>query len=145
MFSPGTGNRVIVDEGGTFSGTVDGGNPIGSGTVSVLELASGSSSGSLSGIGTQFTDFSKITVDAGGYWTLSGSDTIAPGATLTVSGELVNVGTLDGNVTLAGGTILNRAGGTITGAISATAAAAEVGNAGTIDGAVLLSAGYPTG
>jgi hypothetical protein len=141
-FSPGAGNRVVIDQGGTFSGTVDGGNPIGSSTPSVLELAGGSGFVALSGIGTQFTNFSQITVDAGAYWSLTGSNTIAPGATLTVSGELANTGLLNGNVTLAGGTILNDVGGTITGAISAAPAAAEVSNAGTIDGAVSLAAGF---
>lgn len=143
VFSSGAGNRVVIRQGGTFSGSVNGGNAIGSGTASVLELAGGSAYGALSGIGTQFTDFARITVDAGAYWTLNGSNTIASGVTLTDSGTLTNnAGTINGNVTLAGGTILNDVGATIAGAITATTGIGVVSNAGTITGAVSLAAGY---
>jgi hypothetical protein len=95
-FSTGSANLLVVDPGAAFVGTVDGGNMIGATTVSTLELASGASAGTLTGLGTQFIDFALVTVDAGAQWTLQPADTIEAGVTLT------NAGTLSGTVTLEG-------------------------------------------
>ena len=162
VFAAGVGNRVILAPGGEFVGTVDGGNTLGSSIASTLEL-SGNRTGNLTGLGTQFVNFAQITVDPGAYWDLSGYNTIAPGAALTVSGhtynygslygnvtlaggEMLNDGPLNGNVTLAGGTMLNEISGTITGEVLGVGAAGALANQGTIDGsggtAVQLAAGF---
>lgn len=146
-FGEGAANRVVIAPGGTFAGTVNGGNAIGSGATSTLELASGSSYGMLYGIGTRYTNFAQITVDAGGYWGLTGTNSIASGATLTDSGTLTNDGTLHGSVTLVGGTVRNWSGATVTGAVlGAGGAAGTVTNAGSILGssgtAVQLASGF---
>jgi Hint domain len=144
VFSPGADNRLVIDQGGTFTGTVDGGNTIGASFVSVLELAAGPGAANLTGIGTQFVNFAQVIVDASANWSLYGSNAIVPGAVLSVSGELVNSGSLNGDVTLAGGTMLNDVGATIAGAVTGTG---TVNNAGIISGsggtAVSLAAGYP--
>ncbi|HEY4171617.1 MAG TPA: Hint domain-containing protein [Rhodopila sp.] len=64
---------VAVDPGARFIGSVDGGNAIGSAIVSTLELASGASSGTLTGIGSQFTNFGSIVFDPDAAWLLSGN------------------------------------------------------------------------
>ena len=90
-FDPGAGNRVVVDPTGVFLGTLDGGNPIGSTTTSVLELAGGASAATLSGLGTQINDFGQVTVDAGASWYLT-SDSFAAGMTLTNAGTVSGPG-----------------------------------------------------
>ena len=91
VFDPGAGNRVVVDPTGVFLGTLDGGNPVGSADTSVLELAGGASTGTLNGLGTQFTDFGQVTVDAGASWYLT-NDSFAAGMTLTNAGTLSGPG-----------------------------------------------------
>jgi hypothetical protein len=61
----GTGdNLLVVDPGAVFSGAV-----IGSTSASnILELASGGSTGTLSGLGTSFTNFGSVTVHTGALW-----------------------------------------------------------------------------
>ncbi len=83
VFGGSYADRVVVDPGAVFIGTVNGGT-----AASTLELASGASAGTLTGLGTQFIKFAQVTVDAGANWTLAGSDTNASGATLTNSGSL---------------------------------------------------------
>ena len=101
VFGPGQGNLLAVDPGASFSGTVDGGNTIGATAISTLELASAAGAGTLSGLGTQFIDFARTTIDAGARWTLTGSNSIGPGGTLS------NAGTLDlTNAILTGGAAL---------------------------------------
>lgn len=87
QFAAGYTNLLVVDPTAVFVGTVDGGNTIGATAASTLELA-GTSAGTLSGIGTQFIDFAQTTVDAGAYWTLTGTNTLAAGTTLTNAGTL---------------------------------------------------------
>jgi hypothetical protein len=59
--------RLIADPGAVFVGGINGG-------AGVLELASGSSAGSLSGIGTSITNFTSLQFD-GAPWSLSGNAT----------------------------------------------------------------------
>jgi fibronectin-binding autotransporter adhesin len=140
-FGTGNANRVVVDPGAVFSGTVDGGNTIGATAVSTLELASGTSAGTLDGIGTQFVDFGAVTVDANAAWTLTGMNTVANGVSLTVAGTLTNTGTVAGAITVGPGGVLNNLG-TITAGASGQAVvygaangSAAVVNAGQIGGA----------
>ncbi len=83
-FTAGYDNRLIFDPGAVFVGIVDGGNPNGP-AVSTLELASGASDGTVSGIGTQFIGFDAIAIDPGARWMLAGPNTIGAGVTLTAT------------------------------------------------------------
>ena len=106
-FAAGFDNLLIVRPGAVFSGVADGGNTIGATAVSTLELASGASEGTLTGLGSEFINFAQVTVDAGAYWTLSGQ-TIGSGVTLT------NAGTVGSSVLLAAyAHLTNAAGGLI--------------------------------
>ncbi|HEY4174968.1 MAG TPA: Hint domain-containing protein [Rhodopila sp.] len=84
----GFADRVIDRPGGVFSGTVDGGNTIGSAIYSTLELASGASTGTIVNIGT-FTDFGRIALDAGGTWSVGGS--FATGETAAFGGTHIDL------------------------------------------------------
>ena len=104
-FAPHYTSRLIIDPGAVFSGVVDGGNAVGAPVVSSLELASGASAGTLAGLGSQYIDFGQTTIDAGASWTLTGSNSLASGATLT------NAGTLDlSNATLTDNGVLENDG-----------------------------------
>ena len=85
FLSAGFNNRVVADPGAVFDGTVNGGNIIGATAVSTLELASGPSSGTISGLGTKYINFARTTIDSGASWQLSGANTAA---TLTNNGTL---------------------------------------------------------
>jgi hypothetical protein len=88
----GGGNDLLVlDPGAVFSGGVDGGTG-----KNTLELA-GRRAGAISGIGTSFTRFQTIAVDAGASWT---------GSKLDISGETLSV---DGVLTLRGASTLDGA------------------------------------
>jgi hypothetical protein len=95
-------NLLIAEAGAVFIGKVDGytGN-------STLELAAGA--GSLSGIGTNFVNFRSIDVDAGGAWTIGGTNTIGAGSVVSDQGALTFTGTLgnDGGIDVgAAGTLI---------------------------------------
>lgn len=139
QFSPGFTNRLIVAPGAVFSGTVDGGNVIGSSFVSTLELASAASAGTLAGIGTQFVDFGQITIDAGASWIFTGANTVAAGIGITDSGLLTNNAALPGGILMAGGTLVNAAAATISG----TLAAVYTGTGGSVG--TILNAGVLIG
>jgi T5SS/PEP-CTERM-associated repeat protein len=110
--NPGFADRIVDAPGAVFSGIVSGGNALGSTIASTLELASAATAGTLTGLGTQFIDFAQVTLDAGASWLLTGTNTLAAGATLTGSGTLalsvplLNTGTIDasgGTLDVAGG------------------------------------------
>lgn len=84
QLASGSTNLLQVAPGAAFSGTVDGGNSIGSGIISTLELLSAARAGTLSGLGSQFIDFADIAVDNGADWTLQGS--VVAGQTLSIAG-----------------------------------------------------------
>ncbi len=123
--------RLIVDPGAVFTGTVDGG------PSSTLEL-SGTGGGTLSGLGSEYINFAKVTIDAGATWTLAGTNSVAAGVAVTNAGtfidafSLTNGGTLSGGVTLAAGVTLNNvSGGTITTASGTAVYAAYPGDGST--------------
>ena len=82
-FTAGQTNRLVADPGAVFKGTVNGGNVIGAGVIRTLELASGASSGTLSGLGTQFINFGSIALDTGADWFVAGNTSGLAG---TISG-----------------------------------------------------------
>jgi hypothetical protein len=121
-FAAGYANRLIVDPGATFSGTVDGGNAPDSTIVSTLELASGASAGTVNG--SHYVDFDQIAVDAGAGWTLAGANTIGAYGVMEVYGNVTNIGSLTNTrimadngvfftavVLYAGASLTNAAGG----------------------------------
>ena len=138
----GFANWVIVDPGAVFSGTVDGGNPIGGAAASTLELAAGASAGTLAGLVTGFINFARIAVDSGASWMLTGANTIGSGTTVTDSGALTiatgGTFTDSGALTIAGGTL------TDLGALS-IGSSGSLSNAGTILGSANYGVALPAG
>jgi hypothetical protein len=126
-------SSLILDPGASFEGAV----VADAAFSNVLELASGASAGTISGLGTGFVNFAATTIDANAVWTLTGGNTIASGATLTelsgatltASGTLVNNGgiVLDPSTMVVGnlvgtGSVTIQAGSTleVQGSIAAT-------------------------
>ncbi|HTW70722.1 MAG TPA: Hint domain-containing protein [Acetobacteraceae bacterium] len=101
-FAGGYANRLIIDPGAVFAGTVNGGDAVAAAAVSTLELASGASTGTLTGLGSQYIGFAQITIDAGAAWQLNGANTIAAGATLAVlsGASLTGTGVLENDGTI---------------------------------------------
>ncbi len=102
QFTAGYANRLIIDPGAMFIGTVTGGNTLGATAVSTLELASGTSTGTLTGLGSKYIDFAQVTIDAGASWTVQG--TVESGETAAFAGvgsylHLENPGSVAGSVT----------------------------------------------
>ncbi|HEX4505310.1 MAG TPA: Hint domain-containing protein [Alphaproteobacteria bacterium] len=63
-------NLLIVDAGAVFDGTVVATN---SGATNTIELTSGASAGTLSGVGSEYIGFQTITIDAGATWDVAGT------------------------------------------------------------------------
>jgi T5SS/PEP-CTERM-associated repeat protein len=155
VFAPGYANLLVDDPGAVLTGTVDGGNPPGSTIASsTLLLASGTSAGTISGIGSQFVDFAAINVTAGGAWTLTGFNTITSGVALFDGGSLTNAGTLYGTVigvTLgSGASLTNLATATLTAPSSAIISVSggapnTVANYGSIGGIGYVGVGLLSG
>ena len=160
QFAPGFASSLVLEAGGSIVGTANGGNLIGSGTVTTLELtaaspvASGQST--LTGLGTQFINFGQTTVDVGANWTLTGSNTLVAGAVLTDDGTLITQGTMTGtgSVTIGSAVGVNAAllvpgGATWKGGGSLTAGAAGSGslivNAGTFSAGNLAAGALASG
>ena len=83
QLAAGQANRLVVDPGAVFVGRVNGGDGVGATAVSTLELASGASTGTLTGLGTQFVNFNSIAFDTGASWFLAGD---TAGLAGTISG-----------------------------------------------------------
>ncbi len=109
-------NRMVIGAGAVFSGVVDGGNTIGSATVSTLELTTGASAGvigTIGGIGSKYVNFTDIVVDSGASWDFAGGQTIAGDQALTVDGTLTNNATVLTTVTLGSGASLTNSSSVI--------------------------------
>ena len=80
-------NRLIVTPGPVFDGAVNGGSGASS---NAIELASGLATGTLAGLGTSFTNFGTLAVDAGATWTINGAapQTVSSLGTITTAGNL---------------------------------------------------------
>ncbi len=136
----GYANRLVIDPRAVFSGTVDGGNTIGTTIVSTLELASGASIGTLSGIGSQYINFAAITIDSGADWMLTGSNDFASGVVLSDAGTLTAASLIGaGSATIQAGATLD-VQGIITGgetiAFGGAGGLLALGTPGSISGAV---------
>jgi hypothetical protein len=89
----GAGNNLLIDDPGAgFSGIVQGG--AGSNT---LELAAGSATGILTGLGTSFVDFATVRVDPAAVWQVSDAAGAAPafvndGTVLVTGGNMLEFG-----------------------------------------------------
>src|SRR5262249_46963209 len=83
----------------------------GSAQQSTLELASGASTGILSGI---YIRFEQIVVDQGASWDITGTHTLTPGYTLTNNGTLFDGGALTNGAYLTGtGKVVIESGSTL--------------------------------
>ena len=93
------GGRLVVEPGAVFVGNV-----IGSGIT--IELA-GTTSGTIGGLGTYFTGFNTIAVDAGAKWTVVGNNAMSGGVAIGQGASLAITGSLTGAATFAmtGGTL----------------------------------------
>jgi hypothetical protein len=98
----GYADRIIDMPGAVFSGIVKGGDTLGAAVYSTLELASGSSAGTIADIGT-FVDFGQIALDAGATWSVGGSivagETVAfsaSDASLILTSPSADAGTISG-------------------------------------------------
>lgn len=76
VFGAGLSNRLVVESGASFVGSVTGG-----GSGSVLELGT-AANGTLSGLGGQVTGFNTIVFDNGDSWSLAGSFAAFGGETI---------------------------------------------------------------
>ena len=122
-FASGFANSLIVDAGAVFTGKVNGGNTIGSTIASTMTLASSASTGTISGLGSQFTNFARTTIEAGANWALTGTNTLADNTTLTNAGTLgINAGALTVDDLLGSGRVVVTGAGTLTttGSVAAT-------------------------
>ena len=136
----GFGNdRLILQPGATIVGTVNGGS--GSNTI---EFASGTGTGSFSGLGTSsFTNFVTVVVDSGANWQFTGANTVAGNVALMNSGKVNNTGTLNvSGVFVDAGSLVN--GGTLAnnGTLTAAGILSNSGlltNSGSIAGSVTLA------
>jgi T5SS/PEP-CTERM-associated repeat protein len=129
---PGYADRVIDAPGAVFSGLVTGGNTPGSAVYSTLELASGASAGTLSGLGVQFIDFGLTTIDAGASWALNGTNSLVAGSTLINSGTLAVGGS-------GVGALFVQSGSVVTGT---TGAALDIGAGSGGNGNVVVAASH---
>jgi hypothetical protein len=84
---------LIIDPGASFNGQVVANGAV----VDVLDLASAASTGTLSGLGSEYNGFVQVTIDRDATWQFTGTDSLAAGATITNSGTLIDDGALINN------------------------------------------------
>jgi Hint domain len=148
VMSGGSTNRLIVDPGAVFVGKVTGGNSIGAAAVSTMELASTTSVGTISSLGSKYVDFGIVTIDSGAIWTFAGTNTLASGITLANDGALTNAGLLlaTGGTVSGSGTLLNDGTVTVTGNLQEAEAVTgtglmTIGSGGTLNLQSAVSSG----
>jgi hypothetical protein len=92
---------LVIDPGAVFGGLV-----VANATAADLLRLAGTTTGRLSGLGTEFANFYNIDVAKGAHWNLAGANTLAGPTSLAVRGGAILAvnGSLDisGTVTLAG-------------------------------------------
>lgn len=107
-------NLLQIDAGAVFTGLVNGGNGTAALGTSTMELTSSASTGTLTGLGTDFINFTTIAVNADAKWALTGTNAVAAYTTLTNAGSLTILGgtfssagqiTNSGTIRLAPGTM----------------------------------------
>jgi hypothetical protein len=116
LFGSTSAGTLIIDPGASFSGNV-----VGNTSATDKLILAGTSAGSITGLGTQFSNFSSLAVQSGASWTLTGSNTLGSGTGILVKGALDVTGSLSaakqvyvqyGSLTVASaGTILSSATG----------------------------------
>jgi hypothetical protein len=136
-------NTLVELPGAVVVGAVQ----AGTGTGNVLDLGSGATTGTISGIGSQFTGFQVLHEEDGAVWQLAGANTLGAPATITLDGSAVVsvAGTLiaPSNLTVTGtGTLSTDGGGIEVGTLTAALAGQLVVDAGrTLSHAGQLRAG----
>jgi hypothetical protein len=63
-------DRLVLGAGASFTGIVEASNATAANTI---ELKAGASTGTLSGLGSEYVGFQSITIDSGAAWSLAGS------------------------------------------------------------------------
>ncbi len=109
-------DRVIVDPGAVFNGTIHGSTT--SGATNTIELTAGT--GTLTGFGVSVTNFANVALDTGANWLVAGSATglngetisgFGAGSTVELTGAVEGYAALTGGaLTLSGGTRLDLPG-----------------------------------
>lgn len=80
---------LLIDPGAVFDGVV----AANAGAADVLALG-GSAGGTLNGLGSEFTNFAIVTVNAHAHWSLDGANALGAASSLQDSGALSVAGTL---------------------------------------------------
>jgi hypothetical protein len=84
---------LIIDPGAIFNGQV-----VANGAVAdLLDLASATTTGTLSGLGSEYVNFAQVTIDRGATWQFTGTESLAAGATIANTGTLIDDGVLINN------------------------------------------------
>ena len=132
------GNYFELYPGAVENGVVN----LGSGKGNFIALGSGSETGVISGLGTQFTGFSTLSISQGASWVLQGS--VPLGGVPGHNGAVENSGTITGSgngvYITGGGTVGNDRYGFISGASYGVLAAA--GRAAVINGGTIIGGAY---
>ena len=124
LLAAGYANRVIVDPGAAFTGTVQGGNTLFNNTlnstlISTLELASGATTGTLTGLNSQFVNFQSVTIDAGGSWVMDATNTGTANQNVAAFGTLTNLASFNRTIVASNnGVVSNSTTGTILSVLS---------------------------
>ena len=124
-----TNSLLIVHPGAVFEGSVAAGAHA---TTSTIELASGAITGTLTGVGSEYSGFGTIVIDSGATWNIG---PISTAETIQNAGTIVGGASADGILLEAGGSVINQAGGAISGEYAVgVMGGGTVENAGTMSG-----------